>query len=54
MIVVLAKKFGIVIVAAIVGFWRYLRGKSKNDSGPATIAQEQPLDSSSPNDLNRS
>jgi uncharacterized membrane-anchored protein len=54
MIAVLAKKFGIVIVAAIVGFWRYLRGKSKNDSGPATIAQEQPLDSSSPNDLNRS
>jgi uncharacterized membrane-anchored protein len=38
LIVVLAKKFGIVIVAAIVGLWRYLRGKSKkNDSEPAKI-----------------
>ncbi|MEQ4485180.1 DUF2167 domain-containing protein [Cohnella silvisoli] len=55
LIVVLAKKFGIVIVAAIAGLWRYLRGKSKkNDSEPTAIAHEQPVDPSSPTELNRS
>ncbi|BBI34643.1 DUF2167 domain-containing protein [Cohnella abietis] len=58
-IVVLVKKFGIVIVAAVAGLWRFLRGKSntKNNDNrnnePSNTSPDQSQDTSVPSESNR-